>query len=255
MDVTKRIRNLMLMCAAVALTCAAMPVAAGSIEEGRKFFDDKKWEEARAEFQTVADAEPDNPLGHFWLGRVSFELDEHDLSIGFFKKAVELEETNGEYWHWTGRANGVKARTVSTMRQLPYAFKIKKGFVKAVELDPENMDARRDLIQFYIEAPRLVGGSTEKAREVLKPIAELDPIEGMNVEAKILNAEGESEAALEKSKAAIEGRPEEENYHITLGDIYASMDRKDEARAEYDKALELYPGHKNAIKGLEDLGE
>ncbi len=255
MDMAKRIRNLMLIGAAVALTCAAIPASAGSIEEGRKHFDDKKWEEARVEFQAVADSEPDNPLGHFWLGRVSFELDEYNLSIEHFEKAVDLEETNGEYWHWAARANGTKARTVSTMRQLPYALKIKKGFVKAVELDPENMDARRDLIQFYIEAPRLVGGSTEKAREVLKPIAELDPVEGKNVEAKILNAEGKSEEALVKAKEVIEERPEEENYHITLADIYASMDREDEARAEYNKALEIYPGHKNAIKGLEDLGE
>jgi hypothetical protein len=33
-----------------------------------------------------------------------------------------------------------------------------------LELDPRNADARRDLLQFYLQAPGVVGGSVAKAR-------------------------------------------------------------------------------------------
>jgi hypothetical protein len=42
---------------------------------------------------------------------------------------------------------------------------IKKKFEQAVELNPENFDARMGLLQFYLMAPGIMGGSKDKARE------------------------------------------------------------------------------------------
>ncbi|TAG50331.1 MAG: hypothetical protein EAZ30_01160 [Betaproteobacteria bacterium] len=44
--------------------------------------------------------------------------------------------------------------------------RIKNYFVRAHELDPKSFEARRDLMQFFLQAPGIGGGSESKAREL-----------------------------------------------------------------------------------------
>jgi tetratricopeptide (TPR) repeat protein len=69
----------------------------------------------------------------------------------------------------------VKAQNAGVFSAVGYVGDIKAAFQKAVELDSSNFDARYDLIQFYLQAPGLFGGSVSKAKVVAESYATLHP--------------------------------------------------------------------------------
>jgi Tetratricopeptide repeat len=68
--------------------------------------------------------------------------------------------------HWgVGSVAGVLAMSGGMVRALRMAPKIKASFVKALELDPLYAPARSGLVQYYLIAPGIAGGSEKKALE------------------------------------------------------------------------------------------
>lgn len=65
-----------------------------------------------------------------------------------------------------GRVYGQQAMTASMFKMASLAGKTKEQFIKAVELDPMLYDARSGLVQFYLMAPGIAGGSVSKAKEL-----------------------------------------------------------------------------------------
>ena len=111
----------------------------------------------------------------YWLGRNYYELRDYDNAIAAAEKSVTLEANNSVYHQWLGRIYGGKA---DRDRSFSYARKVKKEFEEAVRLNPENIAARRDLEEYCIEAPWVVGGSKDEGRDQAEAIAKIDPIEG-----------------------------------------------------------------------------
>ena len=83
-----------------------------------------------------------------------------------------------------GRLYGAAAMSSGMVAGIKYASRIKDEFARAVELAPMNFDARRDLNQFYLQAPGLAGGSVRKALANCEEHAKLNPAQG-----KLLRAE------------------------------------------------------------------
>jgi tetratricopeptide (TPR) repeat protein len=65
-----------------------------------------------------------------------------------------------------GEALGSKAMAGGIMSAIGYAGKIRDAFQKAVELDTNNLTARSSLQQYYVMAPGIAGGSTDKAQSL-----------------------------------------------------------------------------------------
>ena len=58
------------------------------------------------------------------------------------------------------------------------ARKVKKQLETAVALNPDNLDARSDLLDYYLQAPPLVGGDAAKARAQAQEITKRNAEEG-----------------------------------------------------------------------------
>jgi tetratricopeptide (TPR) repeat protein len=87
------------------------------------------------------------------------------------------------------------AATDGITAALKYASDIKAGFARAVELDGKNFQMRRDLIQFYLQAPGLVGGSVRRAIEHASEFGKLDASRGQLLRAEIYAYEKEWDRA------------------------------------------------------------
>lgn len=111
----------------------------------------------------------------FWLGRSYYELRDYDNAVVHTEKAVALDPGNSVYHQWLGRAYGGKA---DRERSFFLAKKVKKELVEAVRLNPSNIEARLDLEDYCMNAPWIVGGSHDEAREQAEAIASIDPLEG-----------------------------------------------------------------------------
>lgn len=65
------------------------------------------------------------------------------------------------------------------------AGRIKESFLKAVELAPRNFAMRRDLNQFYLQAPGIAGGSVRKAIQNADAFAQIDAPRGQLLRAEV----------------------------------------------------------------------
>lgn len=86
-------------------------------------------------------------------------------AIPVIKTCTEKLPKSSRCHHRLGQLYGVAAMSGGMMAAMKYGSQIKDLFSKAVESDPANFEARRDLIQFYLQAPGIVGGSVGSARE------------------------------------------------------------------------------------------
>jgi tetratricopeptide (TPR) repeat protein len=69
---------------------------------------------------------------------------------------------------------------------MKYVGKIKEALQKSVELAPTNYDMRRDLVQFYLQAPGIAGGSVRRATENAEAFSKIDPFRGQLLMADVL---------------------------------------------------------------------
>jgi tetratricopeptide (TPR) repeat protein len=112
---------------------------------------------------------------YYWLGRSYYEIHDYDNAITAAEKSVALDPKNSAYHDWLGRIYGGKA---DRDKSFSYARKVKKEFETAVQLNPSNIEARRDLEEYLIEAPWVVGGNKDEAAKQVDAIAAIDPVEG-----------------------------------------------------------------------------
>lgn len=154
---------------------AARADLSGPIQAAQHQFHAGNYAEAIATLQAAATRDASNAEAYYWLGRSYYELRDYDNAVSQLARAVALEGRNSVYHQWLGRAYGGKA---DRERSFFLARKVKKEFQQAVSLNPSNLAARRDLAEFCVDAPWIVGGSKDEALEQINAIAAIDPVEG-----------------------------------------------------------------------------
>ena len=147
---------------------------------------------------------PDNSEAHNLLCRAYFMAEEWDRGIAECERAVALAPQNSNYYLWLGRTYGEKADRSSFMSAAGLAKKARVAFERAVELDPKNVDARVDLGEFCAEAPGIVGGGKDKARQQADALMSLNPAMGHWVLARIAEKEKDPALAEREYRAEIE---------------------------------------------------
>ncbi len=149
--------------------------ADGSLITAQHQFDSGFYSDAITTLRNAATQNPKDAQAYYWLGRSFYELKDFTDAIAQLEQAAKLEPQNSFYHQWLGRAYGEKA---DRDHSFFLAQKTKHEFLEAVRLNSANISVRRDLEEFYLEAPWILGGSKEKAMEQANAIAAQDPVEG-----------------------------------------------------------------------------
>ena len=182
------------------------------------------------------------------VGKAAFDeglrlmrLNKADAAEKQFERAIAADPKNGTYHLWLGNAVGQQTTTASTVRQPFMARRVKAEFERALALDPELIDARDGLIQFYLRAPGFMGGSEAKAREQQREIAKRNAFRGHLAAANMAWA-GEDTAGTERAiRAAIAVAPDSVRTVITLAQRQAGWGRITAAFATLDEFLARHP--------------
>ena len=228
----------------VVLLILSATVAAGSqptdstIVMAREKFEAGKYEEAASLLQAALVQEPRNSSLAFWLMRNHYELDRIDEAIRWAERAVQLEPSNSEFHQWLGRAYGRKAEKT---RSFSYARKTRAEFETAVSLNPANLSGRRDLMEFYLDAPWILGGGKDKGWRQAEAIAALDAVEGCLAHGSYWQAVGKAKSAEAEYAKALDSRPARLEPYFEIADFYQA--REDAARLEatLDAAARVNP--------------
>jgi tetratricopeptide (TPR) repeat protein len=150
-----------------------------SLDTAHALFEQGRYAEARAIFVAQAEREKSDAAAHYWAGRAWLEEGRADRAREWLERAVSLDTRNSEYWLWLGRSCGDQIRKASVFRRYGLARETKRAFEAAVEANPENLEARSNLIDYYLEAPRFVGGDPDEALSEAEEIRRRDESWGL----------------------------------------------------------------------------
>jgi Flp pilus assembly protein TadD len=154
---------------------AAMMDASVLLQTAERQYNAGNYSAAITTLQSATTQNPSSGEAYYWLGRTYYEIRDYDNAITAGEKSVALDPKNSVYHQWLGRIYGGKA---DRDRSFSYARKVKKEFETAVQLNPENIAARRDLEEYDLQAPWVVGGNKDEAKAEVDAIAALDPVAG-----------------------------------------------------------------------------
>jgi tetratricopeptide (TPR) repeat protein len=186
-------------------------------------------------------------------GKAAMARNDAEAATALFEKAVAQNPKSAEAHYWLGSAYGSQAQKASIFGQASLAGKTRDEFEKAVELDPNQLDARFGLIQYYVFAPGIIGGSYEKAFAQASEIRKRDPLRGHRVSAFIYGQQKKTEEAKKEYFDEVKEFPKSPRAHLDLGLFYINQKDWKAAGSEFDTALQLDPAYMPAVFRLGQL--
>lgn len=154
-----------------------------------------------------------------------------DNAIASCQRGVQIAEDNSEYHLWLGRAYGEKASRSALVTAYQMAKRTHSEFKTAVALDANNRDALSDLGEYYVEAPRMLGGGRDKAQTIVDRLDSLDPARADELRARIAEAKKDYPAAEKQWRTRISASHSSEDAAqawMDLGGFYRRRGRLDE---------------------------
>ncbi len=149
-----------------------------SLADAQKDYNAGRYTRAVDELTIETSKSPDDAPLYFLLGQCHYQLREFSKAIDAEEHAVKLSPDQSEYHDWLGRAYGRKAEESIFFNAMSLARKTHKEFEVAVQLNPSNFEAQRDLIRYEINAPGIVGGGDDKALKHIDELEKIDSLEG-----------------------------------------------------------------------------
>jgi tetratricopeptide (TPR) repeat protein len=122
--------------------------------------------------------------------------------------------------------------------------KAKEHLERAVELDPNFLDARMALLQYYLEAPSILGGDQGKALAQANEIKKRDAQMGHRAFAAIYEAKKNPDLARKEAIDSVKEQPSSPKSHYWLGVHILRADKNYKAAAdEFETSIKLDPAY------------
>ena len=202
---------------------------------------ERKFDELRKAMHENLARNKNDHLSMYWIGR-SYEAEDKDGdAVSWLEKAVKLNDTSALYHAWLGNALGGEAGKASKLRQPFLARRLKSEFERAVQLDPKMLDPRFGLVEFYTQAPGVMGGSIEKAKLQAAEIGKLNVMQGHFADALIARRLKDVAGEEKAYKAALATVPDSVRTFYNMASFYRRQSRWDDALAVYDSLMKRYP--------------
>ena len=230
--------------AVAVLALASAPLraqTAGPAADGVRLFNEARYAEAKTQLAAVAKADARSSTAAFYLGRIALVEGDGAGAARWIERATKLEPRNSGYFYWLGNAYGRQAVRANKLTQARLAGRIRGAFERAVTLDPANLDARSGLLQYYVVAPGIMGGSLDKAREQAREIGARSPFRGRLANGVIAERSKDAAGAEREYAAAVAAAPDSAIGYTVLGDLYRRAGQYDKAFATFERMRRALP--------------
>lgn len=216
-----------------------LPRPEGNLEEAIRLYEKGEFNKAVSQLVELSRSSPDDAKTRFWLGKAYLKTRKWDKAVKEIEKAAKLEPSNVLYRLWLGRACGYLADHTFPLFAMGKAGRVIKEFEAASKLAPKDLDVRFDMLEFYLQAPPIVGGGDDKANAEVETIARLDPKKGPIARAMMYKDKKKFDLAKKELIQATIDYPDYAAGFRDLADFL--LDQKDfEGALKYSqKALEL----------------
>lgn len=173
-----------------------------------------------------------------------------DDAVDAGQKAVESMATDARAWLWAGRAYGQQAMAASMLMKPKWAGRTRDAYEKAVELDPNLLDARFDLIQYYLMAPEFMGGGRDKADAQVQEIAKRDEALGKVASGQLAMVDKKQDDAEKLFREAVTLAPDNLRAQMALSGYLQGRGRWNDVRALWQQRLATTPDDPMSIYQL-----
>jgi tetratricopeptide (TPR) repeat protein len=184
---------------------------------------------------------PDDAALQFLLGQSYYQLREYPRALASLELAVQLNPKNSPYHDWLGRSYGRKAEESIFLSAMSWARKTHHEFEVAVQLDPQNFEAQRDLIRFEINAPGVVGGGDDKAMKHIADLEKIDPVQGQLARGELFATKKRFPEADAVFGKLLESDSDRAGVYFEVSDYYRDRPDPDKMGAAIEKAERIDP--------------
>jgi tetratricopeptide (TPR) repeat protein len=182
-------------------------------------FQSGHFEAASKALENALRQHPDNVSDELLLARCYYELKDWTRAAFYAEAAKKLDPQNADVHLWLGRIYG---READEEHSLTLAVRTRKEFEKAVSLDPSDVEAHRDLMEFYLDAPWVLGGGKEKAKKQVNAIATLNPAAGALARGHFDEKTGDFQQAEGEFRHVVQLKPDRVGPYLEAADFFES---------------------------------
>ena len=190
-------------------------------------------------FEAHLNSNPKDRKTREYLGDIASYNKDWDTAMDYYDELVDEDDSNANYHFKAGGAMGMKALESSRIRALGYIGSIRKHFEKAAELDPQHIEVRWALVEFYIQIPGIIGGSEKKAIKYANQLAKISPVDGYLSNGYIAEYSDRPEDAERFYKKAIEVGGSVHTYE-KLTNLYETTNQPAKAIATVSDCLKVH---------------
>jgi len=245
-------RALLRLIAVAVLCCSAAGADDGSPES---LIEAEHWMKARALVQPLVKANPEDARANFLMARCLEAAGRYDEALVFAEKASKLDPKNADYRVMLALVYGRKAIQAGLLRKIGLAHRIRRESETALQLNPNHVEARLILIEYFYQAPGFVGGDKAKARRLAEDVVKLDPVRGYVAQASLSRRDRKPELVEGLYARALESSPRSYQALTTMSGFYTRGSQPNLERAEKYAldALALAPDRAAAYGQLAQL--
>ncbi|GGG21346.1 tetratricopeptide repeat protein [Christiangramia forsetii] len=156
-------------------------MAQTSINSAEKMLNNGEIEKARVVFLQ----HEKQPIAMEYLGDIASFNKNWDEAIEYYEGLLDLDSENAMYNFKLGGAMGMKAYYGSKFQAALLLGDIKEYLKKAAELDPKHKEARRALVELYMQLPSIVGGSKTIAESYASDLDRINQVDALLADAYI----------------------------------------------------------------------
>jgi len=216
---------------------AAVPLLAA--DSASELIEKGHYKRAEAMIRTQLQQNPNDPLANCLMSKIDVAFSRYDDAIAHAEKAVASDNNSGKFHAQLEDALGAKTGDpkAGMFQKMSMARRMKSEADIALKLDPTNLDANEDLLDFYLEAPGITGGGQDKARDFANRVTQSDPKLGYYLQARIAKHEKHPEEAQRLLLQVIQADANHYNARVELADLYLNANPPDFSKAEEQARL------------------
>ncbi len=208
-----------------ALAIIGLLPAYGQQSDAERLIAAGHWKKARTIVEARIRQAPNDPLANFLLSQIRNAFGDYTTPHSLAEKAVALDGRVAKYHRQLAEVLGVEAQHAGPLKIVFLAHQFRGEIDSAISLDPSDVQAQRDLLEYYLVAPGIAGGDLQKAIGVAAHIGELDVAEGYLAQARLAayrKQMGETEAMLRRAVEArrVDGNSPSYRARVELAKFY-----------------------------------
>ena len=149
-----------------------------SYHKAQSLYVENQFEQAEPFFKSHLESNPNDLKTIEYLGDIAGHKKNWEKAINFYKQLITAQPNNANYHYKYGGVMGMQALEVNKFKALGMIGDIKNAFKTAAKLDPNHIDVRWALVEFYIQLPGIIGGSEKTAIAYADELENISKVDG-----------------------------------------------------------------------------